>query len=129
MSGQRSARVESEGLPPEPCGSRPQYRTGYSFSCGWRQSKVADVNTTSIGDGITLGCRTMSGVFNADDDDVPFFASSVRPDAGFGFHPFHSESHVPGRHLNALLSAEDALQISIDPEVILSSGLPSTFPI
>jgi hypothetical protein len=80
--------------------------------------KVADVNTTSIRDAVTLGCRTMSGVFNADDHDIPFFGSSVRPDTGFGFHPFHSESHIPGRHLNALLNAEDALRVPADPAVI-----------
>ena len=80
--------------------------------------KVANVNTTSIRDAVTLGCRTMSRVFNADDHDIPFFGSLVRPDAGFGFHPVHSEAHIPGRHLNALLNAEAALQIPMDPAVI-----------
>lgn len=60
----------------------------------------------------------MSRVFNADDNDLPFFGSSVFPNAGFGFHPFHAESHIPGRHLNALLNAEEALKISVDPAVI-----------
>ena len=80
--------------------------------------KVANVNTTSIRDAVTLGCRTMSSVFNADDHDIPFFGSSVRPEAGFGFHPFHSEAHIPGRHLNALLNAENALGIYVDELVI-----------
>jgi hypothetical protein len=80
--------------------------------------KVANVNTTSIRDGVTLGCRTMSNIFNADDHDIPFFGSSVRPEASFGFHPFHSEAHIPGRHLNALLNAEDALGVHVDELVI-----------
>lgn len=83
-----------------------------------RPMKVADVNTTSIRDAITLGCRTMSSVFNADDSNIPFFGSVARPDAGFGFNPIHSEAHVPGRHLNALLNAEHALGIRIDEDVI-----------
>ena len=80
--------------------------------------KVANVNTTSIREAITLGCRTMSSVFNADDNHIPFFLASARPDAGFGFHHFLSECHVPGRHLNALLNAEDALGIHINEDVI-----------
>lgn len=80
--------------------------------------KVANVNTTSIREAITLGCHTMSSVFNADDHDIPFFGSLVRPTAGFGFHPIHSEAHIPGRHLNALLNAEAALGIRIDEAVI-----------
>ncbi len=87
--------------------------------------KVADVNTTSIREAITIGCHAMSDIFNADDNDIPFFGSlvrldAVRPDAGFSFHPFHSEAHIPGRHLNALLSAENALGLPplVDEAVI-----------
>lgn len=80
--------------------------------------KVSNVNTTDIRAAVTLGCRTMSNVFNADDHDVPFFGSQVRPDAWFGFHPFHSEAHIPGRHLNALLNAESALGVHIEKSVI-----------
>src|SRR5687768_4095208 len=80
--------------------------------------QLPNVNSTDLRDAIALGCRTMSQVFNADDNDVPFFGSLVRPTVGFGFHPFHSESHIPGRHLNALLNAEAALGIKIDESVI-----------
>lgn len=80
--------------------------------------KLADVNTSSLRDAITLGCRTMSHIFDADDNNVPFFGSLVRPHAGFGFHPFHSESHIPGRHLNALLNAEAALGIRLEEGVV-----------
>ena len=68
--------------------------------------KLRDVNTTDIGSAIRAGCRTMASVFNADDDDVPFFGSQVWPDPHLAFSSVHSESHVPGRHLNALLTAE-----------------------
>jgi len=81
-------------------------------------TRLKDVNTTDIRDAIELGCRTMCSVFNADDNDVPFFGSSVVPDAALGFHGVHSEAHVPGRHLNALLNAEDAIGIKLDEECI-----------
>ena len=71
-------------------------------------SKLEHVNSTDILDAIRLGCRTMQSVFNADDDQVPFFGSSVRPGAALRFSAYHSESHVPGRHLNAMLNAGDA---------------------
>ena len=81
-------------------------------------SKLRHVNTTDILAAIRLGCRTMGSVFNADDGDIPFFASRVRPEACLAFSPVHSESHVPGRHLNALLNAEDATGLRIDEDCI-----------
>ena len=75
---------------------------------------LANVNTTDLGGAIKLGCRTMCSVFNADDDDIPFFSSQVWPEAQLRFSHMHSESHVPGRHLNALLSAEDAVGVYVD---------------
>jgi hypothetical protein len=60
----------------------------------------------------------MSSVFDRDDNDVPFFGSEVWPNAQLSFFKFHSEAHVPGRHLNALLNAEDAFGIHIDESVI-----------
>ena len=83
-----------------------------------RTTKLKDVNTTNIPDAIRLGCRTMCNVFNRDDNDIPFFSSRVWPDARLSFSWAHSEAHVPGRHLNALLNAEDTLGISIDEECI-----------
>ena len=79
--------------------------------------KLRDVNTTDIGSAIRAGCRTMASVFNADDDDVPFFGSQVWPDPHLAFSSVHSESHVPGRHLNALLTAE-SLGFPIDEAAV-----------
>ena len=80
--------------------------------------RLRDVNTTDIQDAIRLGCRTMQSVFNADDPRrVPFFGAGMRPPA-LSFSAHHSESHVPGRHLNALLSAEDAAGISPDEAAV-----------
>ena len=79
---------------------------------------LAHVNTTDVASAIRLGCRTMCSVFNADDGGIPFFSSQVWPEAGLNFSPVHSEAHVPGRHLNALLNAEQALGVQIDESAI-----------
>ncbi len=80
--------------------------------------KLQHVNTTSILDAIRLGCRTMQNVFNADDNQIPFFSSTVRPMTALEFSPHHSEAHVPGRHLNALLNAEDAVNIELNEDAV-----------
>jgi hypothetical protein len=82
--------------------------------------KLADVNTTDIREAIRLGCATMGRVFDADDGegDIPFFDVFVKPDAKMTFSPWGSECHVPGRHLNALLNAEDAASIEIDEDAV-----------
>ncbi|MBT5873004.1 MAG: hypothetical protein HOH43_06260 [Candidatus Latescibacteria bacterium] len=80
--------------------------------------KLENVNTTDVPSAIALGCRTMSSVFNTDDGNVPFFSSTVLPEAELRFSPAHSEAHVPGRHLNALLNAEDCTGIVLDEDVI-----------
>lgn len=81
-------------------------------------SKLEQINTTDIVDAIRLGCRTMQNVFNADDNNVPFFTSSAWPQAELSFCSEYSESHVPGRHLNALLNAEDAVGVEIDEDAL-----------
>ncbi len=80
--------------------------------------KLSNVNTNDIRAAIELGCRTMSNVFNADDNDIPFFGSEVLPNPRLRFSNVHSESHVPGRHLNALLNAEDAAGVLISEEAV-----------
>lgn len=86
-------------------------------------AKLANINTTDIKDAIALGCRTMQNVFNADDDNVPFFGTWITPrkksrETRLAFNTAVSESHVPGRHLNALLNAEEAAGIQIDEQAI-----------
>ena len=78
------------------------------------KKKLEHVNSTDIADAIRLGCHTMQSIFNADDNLVPFFKSTVKPKVALAFSDCHSESHIPGRHLNALLSAEDAIGIELD---------------
>jgi hypothetical protein len=81
-------------------------------------STLTNVNNSDIRSAIELGCRTMASVFNADDNEIPFFGSEVLPNPRLGFSSVHSESHVPGRHLNALLSAEAIAGVSIDEEAV-----------
>lgn len=80
--------------------------------------RVNNVNADDIVSAIQLGCRTMSSVFNADDHGFPYFESRVRPTAYLAFNSLHGESHVPGRHLNALLNAEDACGVHLDENAI-----------
>ena len=81
-------------------------------------AKVDNVNTTDMVAAIELGCRTMQNVFNADDGHCPFFSSQIRPLTQFAFSEFHGESHVPGRHLNALLTAEDVVGITLNENAV-----------
>lgn len=90
-------------------------------------TKLTHVNTHDLSDAIYLGCRTMQRVFNADDKDIPFFGSRVRPEAALSFSWAHSESHVPGRHLNALLNAEDALGVPLDEDAVQKHAAAAFF--
>jgi hypothetical protein len=89
--------------------------------------KLKEVNVTDVAGAVRLGCRTMQSVFDADDNDVPFFSSEVRPDARLGFSAAHSEAHVPGRHLNALLNAEDALGVELDEAAVRKHAAAAYF--
>ena len=87
------------------------------------ESRLRDVNTRDIRDAIALGCRTMQSCFDADDNHVPFFGTSIKPRQSsekthFAFSPAWTEAHVPGRHLNALLNAEDVAGVSIDERAV-----------
>ena len=77
--------------------------------------QLREVNTTDIGDAIRLGCQAMGRAFNADDADLPYGGAQVRPHA---FLAGSMEGHIPGRHLNALLAAEDAMGLDLDEAVI-----------
>lgn len=81
-------------------------------------SKLHDVNTTDIADAIRLACNTMQNVFNADDNDIPFFNAQALPEALMNFECPYTESHVPGRHLSALLTAEHVLGVAVDESAI-----------
>jgi hypothetical protein len=81
-------------------------------------TRLANVNTDDIPDAIALGCQMMCRVFNRDDDDIPFFESQVRPAAWLRFHPLFSEAHVPGRHLNALLTAQATAGVTVPDECL-----------
>lgn len=74
-------------------------------------TRLADVNTTDVLGAIELAMNAMCSIFDPNGDDVPYFRVAVRPEAYFGI-PL--ESHVPGRHLNALLNAEDAAGLTVD---------------
>ncbi len=97
-------------------------------------TRLTDVNTTDIIGAIELAQNAMCSIFDPNGDDVPYFRVAVLPKAYFGI-PL--ESHVPGRHLNALLNAEDAAGLSVDEETIekfakacfYSYGGPVPFPL
>ena len=78
--------------------------------------KVQNMNDVDIADAIRMGCRTMQNVFNA----VPFIGSIGKPESKTAQHfsPYHGESHLPGRYLNALLNAEDAAGVKLDEDAV-----------
>ena len=80
--------------------------------------QLHDVNTTDIKDAIRLGCRTMQSVFNADDPRRTSFMGATMNPPGLTFSSYHGESHMPGRCLNALLSAEHAAGINVDEAAV-----------
>ncbi|MAE61575.1 MAG: hypothetical protein CMJ49_09490 [Planctomycetaceae bacterium] len=77
-------------------------------------AKLDDVNTTDLRAAAELGCRTMCNVFNADDDNIAFFSSLIRPETRLASNDSCTEAHIPGRHLNGLLEAEDVFGIVVD---------------
>ena len=79
--------------------------------------RLKDVNTTNLAAAIQLGCETMQRVFNPQDQGRPYMIAQARPDAQLDDSVTWG-GHVPGRHLNALLSAEDALGVQLDEQAI-----------
>ncbi|MCC7357945.1 MAG: hypothetical protein IT317_00610 [Anaerolineales bacterium] len=80
--------------------------------------KLANVNTTDLRAAIELGCRTMQHTFNAEDNYHSHFNAVVHPYAELSFSSALSDCHVPGRHLNALLAAEAAAGVRVDPAAV-----------
>jgi len=78
-------------------------------------AKLNNINTTDIVEAIRLGCHCMQSVFNADDGDIPYFRVAVRPEVFLGRS---LEDHIPGRHLNGLLNAEDAAGVAIEEDAV-----------
>lgn len=81
-------------------------------------SQLTDINARDIRAAVELACETMQRVFNADDGDTPFFLAFASPKARLEFDAQFAEAHVPGRHLNALLRAEEAFGIEVDEGAI-----------
>ncbi|MCY3957747.1 MAG: hypothetical protein OXG65_05585 [Chloroflexi bacterium] len=81
-------------------------------------ARVANVNTTSIPAAIELACQAMGRVFNPADNGYPYMYTRIWPDGWLGFSPYHGAIQLSGRHLDALLAAEDALGVELDEDVI-----------
>ena len=81
-------------------------------------ARVANVNTTSIPAAVELACRAMGQVFNPADNGYPYMYTRIWPDGWLGFSPYHGAVQLAGRHLDALLAAEDALGVELDEDVI-----------
>lgn len=81
-------------------------------------ARIANVNTTSIPAAVELACRAMGHVFNPADSGYPYMYTRIWPDGWLGFSPYHGAIQLSGRHLDALLTAEDALGVELDEDVI-----------
>ena len=78
-------------------------------------AKLNEINTKDILSAISMGCNAMSSCFNAEDDNIPYFRAIIKPSAFLGIS---LESHMPGRHLNALLNTENATGMNISEEAV-----------
>ncbi len=81
-------------------------------------ARVANVNTTSIPAAVESACRAMGNVFNPEDSGYPYMYTRIWPDGWLGFSPYHGAIQLAGRHLDALLAAEDVLGVELDEDVI-----------
>lgn len=90
-------------------------------------ARVANVNTTSIPAAVELACRAMGQVFNPADNGYPYMYTRIWPDGWLGFSPYHGAVQLAGRHLDALLAAEDALGVELDENVIAQHTEASFF--
>lgn len=76
---------------------------------------MQDVNTSDIGSAIREGCNPMQILFDPAHNHLPYFSNVMSgSDPCNGHHSNYSISHVPGRWLNALLNAEDAIGIELN---------------
>ena len=89
-------------------------------------ARVSNVNTTSIPAAVELACRAMGQVFNPADNGYSYMYTRIWPDGWLGFSPYHGAVQMSGRHLDALLAAEDALGVDLD-EGVLAQHTAATF--
>lgn len=76
-------------------------------------------NTTNLQAAIDLGCVPMERMYETMRDRLPYFGNQVMgPAVGSVYFANYSIAHVPGRWLNALLSAEAAIGRPADPDAI-----------
>ena len=90
-------------------------------------ARVASVNSTSIPAAVSLACQAMGQVFNPADNGFPYMYTRIWPDGWLGFSPYHGAIQLSGRHLDALLAAEDALGIEADEGVVAQHAEASYF--
>lgn len=81
-------------------------------------ARVANINSTNISAAVELACRAMGQVFNPADNGYPYMYTRIWPDGWLGFSPYHGAIQLSGRHLDALLAAEDVLGIKADEVVV-----------
>lgn len=81
-------------------------------------ARVGNVNTTSIPEAVELACRAMGQIFNPADNGYPYMYTRIWPDGWLGFSPYHGAVQMSGRHLDALLAAEDTLGVAVDEQAV-----------
>ena len=86
---------------------------------------LRDVNHSDLRGAAELALKTMSSVINPE-DGVPYFAAMAGPTAEMAFSRYHSESHVPGRHLNAMFRAKRA-GLAIPQETVEQDAAAARF--
>lgn len=77
------------------------------------------VNTTNLEIAIRKGCNPMQQMLDPAHDNLPYFSNLMSgSDPRNGHHASVSMGHMPGRLLNALLNAEDAVGVKLNEQII-----------
>ncbi len=78
-----------------------------------------EVNTNDLELAIREGCNPMQQMIDPNHDNLPYFSNCMSgPDPRNDHHASYSMAHVPGRWLNALLSAESVLDLKLNERVV-----------
>lgn len=81
--------------------------------------KHVKINTTDLELAIKEGCNPMQRLLDPSCDNLPYMVNCMSGlDPKNEHHAIYSMAHVPGRWLNALLNAEDAVGIDLDEQVV-----------